>query len=115
LFWGLIAIALLPWLPLVVGFEKWQLLPPGVQWSAYLFSIMVIAAALSRFQSPGGSGRERSSRNRIAAEDAGIVPQLGTIHLPSLGNGLQQGHRDRDRQRQPGWQKIAARNGNFAR
>jgi hypothetical protein len=52
------------------------------------------AAIASRAELPSLAnpilGREGSSRNRDGLEDAGVVPQLGTIYLGSSCNGLQQ-------------------------
>jgi hypothetical protein len=60
LFWLLIAISLVPGIALVSRPDSWRLLPPGVQWSAYLLSLILAVAAWSlRFQE--GSTSEEGS------------------------------------------------------
>jgi hypothetical protein len=57
LFWLLIAISLVPGIALVSSPDSWGLLPPGVQWSAYLLSLILAVAAWSlRFQEESTSG-----------------------------------------------------------
>jgi hypothetical protein len=46
----LIALSLVPGFAMVVSPDKWRLLAPGVQWSAYLFSIILLVAAWSLLQ-----------------------------------------------------------------
>jgi hypothetical protein len=47
LFWLLIAISLVPGIALVFSPDSWRLLPPGVQWSGYLLSLILAVAAWS--------------------------------------------------------------------
>ena len=47
LFWLLIAMSLVPGIALVISPARWGLLAPGIQWSAYLFSIILMVVAFS--------------------------------------------------------------------
>lgn len=53
----LIALSLVPGFAMVVSPEKWRILAPGVQWSAYLFSIILLVAAWSLLQERKGRPR----------------------------------------------------------
>ncbi len=41
----LIAMSLVPGLALAVSSDNWRLLPPNVQWSGYLLSVVLLIAA----------------------------------------------------------------------
>jgi hypothetical protein len=60
LFWLLIAIGLVPGIALVSRPDSWRLLPPGVQWSAYLLSLILAVAAWSLRFEEGSTSEEGS-------------------------------------------------------
>jgi hypothetical protein len=88
LFWLLIAISLIPGIALVLSPERWQLLPPGVQWSAYLVSIILMFAAFSLRLSPVGNSSLYAGRESRNEGGSNIDPQLGTVYLPPLYKDL---------------------------
>lgn len=87
LFWLLIAISLIPGMALVLSPERWQLLPPGVEWSAYLFSIILMVAAFSLRWSPVGSSDLSIERGTCNKGGSKVGSHSGTIYLP--GNAIE--------------------------
>ena len=60
--WILIILSLSPGFVAAAFRDQWQQLPPGVRWSAYLFSAMLIGTACSLiFTSDDKQGSERTS------------------------------------------------------
>jgi hypothetical protein len=61
----LIAMSLVPGIALAVGSDNWRLLPPNVQWSAYLLSVVLLIAAWSLLQ-----GDNEDSSTFVAKHEA---------------------------------------------
>jgi hypothetical protein len=61
----LIAMSLVPGIALVVSSDNWRLLPPNVQWSAYLLSVVLLIAAWSLLQ-----GDNKDSSTFVAKHEA---------------------------------------------
>jgi hypothetical protein len=110
LFWLLISVSLVPGIALVVSPDRWLLLPPGVQWSAYLFSIILMFAAFSlRLSQVGNSSAGAGQESRIEG-GSNSDPQLGTTFLSSLCDDCRRtadGYEGR-RDRQPAYTEAGA-------
>jgi len=84
LFWLLIFVSSLPGAALVLDWEKWQMLPPGVRGSAYLLSLILVTGAFNLLLSPDGNYSPVSRQDRLSSEPRSIARGPGTIYLPSL-------------------------------
>lgn len=84
LFWLLIGVSLVPGIALLLSPDRWQLLPPGVQWSAYLFSVILMVAAFSLRLSPMVDSSPTLKSDSCIEGGSLIDPLLGTTYLASL-------------------------------
>ena len=68
--WILIILSLSPGFAAAAFRDLWQQLPPGVHWSAYLFSAVLLGAACSLiFTSGDKQGSERTSKPASPSND----------------------------------------------
>lgn len=65
LFWLLIFVSSVPGAALVLDWEKWHMLPPGVRGSAYLLSLTLVAAAFNLLLSPDGNSSPVSRQDGL--------------------------------------------------
>ena len=79
LFWMLLFVSSVPWAALVLGWEQWNMLPPGVRGSTYLLSVIVAASALNLRLSPEGHSSPASGPDGQRRS----VADSGTIYFPS--------------------------------
>ena len=86
LFWLLIFVTSVPGAALVLDWEKWHMLPPGVRGSAYLLSLILVAAAFNLLLSPDGNSSPVSRQDGLPWERRSIARDSGTIYHPSLRN-----------------------------
>lgn len=83
-FWLLLFVSSLPWIALVLDWEKWQMLEPGTRGAAYLLSIILVNAALTSWLSPLDESPGEIVRDDPSGGRGSHAEGSGTIYLPTL-------------------------------
>jgi hypothetical protein len=80
----LIAMSLVPGIALAVSSDTWRLLPPNIQWSAYLLSVVLLIAAWSLLSQEGAcpDGEDLGSAELLEGRKAG--PISGPAEAPIM-------------------------------
>jgi hypothetical protein len=82
-FWLLIFVSSVPGAALVLDWEKWHMLLPGVRGSAYLLSLILVAAAFNLLLSPDGNSSPVFRQDGLSSQRRSTARDSGTIYLPS--------------------------------